>query len=87
MIGPDHRTNSFYTCSMGFMTVDEAGQGKRLTLFKLGIVWLFTCCVRPCIVKLENARSVIFHEMTNNLMCMNHVKTTNNCCRLKRLRG
>ena len=32
MIGPDHRTLSSYTCSMGSMTVDEVGQGKRLTL-------------------------------------------------------
>ena len=36
---------------------------------------------------LENARSVILHEMTNYLLCVNPVKTSNNGCRLKRLRG
>ena len=34
----------------------------------------------------ENARSVILHEMTNYHLCMNSVKTSNNGCRLKRLR-
>ena len=34
-----------------------------------------------------NARSVILHEMTNYLLCMNPVKTGSNGCRLKRLRG
>ena len=34
-----------------------------------------------------NARSVILHETTNYLLCMNPVKTSNNGCRLKRLRG
>ena len=63
-------------CSMGFMTGDEAGQGKT-TLFEHGIVWLFTCCVRPCIVMLEHVRFVILHEMTNYLLCMNPVKTSN----------
>ena len=33
MIGHDPATQLSYTCSMGFMTRDEAGQGKRLTLF------------------------------------------------------
>ena len=32
---------------------------------------------RPCIVMLENARSVILHKMTNCLLCMNPVKTSN----------
>ena len=47
---------------------------------------VFTCCVRPCIDMLENARVVILHEMTNYLLCMNHVKISNNGCCLKRLR-
>ena len=71
---------------MGFMTGDEAGQGKRLTLF-LG---------RNCVVidvlcealhfMLENGRSVILHEMTNYLLCMKSLKTSNNGCHLKGLR-
>ena len=37
MTGPDPSTQFILdTCSMGFMTGDEAGQGKRLTLF---IAW------------------------------------------------
>ena len=47
------------------------------------IVLLFTCCVRLCIVMLENVMSVILHEMTNYLLCMNPVKTSNNGCRLE----
>ena len=43
--------------------------------------------LQTCIVMLENARSVILHEMTNYLLCMNPVKNCNNGCRLKRLRG
>ena len=34
---------------------------------------LFTRCVRPCIIMLENARSVILHEMIKDLLCMNPV--------------
>ena len=34
-----------------------------------------------------NVRFVILHEMTNYLLCMNPLKTSNNGCRLKRLRG
>ena len=45
-------------------------------IFSHGILWLFTCCMRPCIVMLENARSVILKETTNYLLCMNPVKTT-----------
>ena len=33
MVEPDRPTNSSYTYSMGFMTGDEAGLGKRLTFF------------------------------------------------------
>ena len=33
MIGPEPPTQSSSTCSMGFITRDKAGQGKRLTLF------------------------------------------------------
>ena len=40
-----------------------------------------------CIVMLGNASSVILHEMTNYLLCMSPVKTSNSGCRLKRLRG
>ena len=47
---------------------------------------IYVLCV-VIIVMLENARSVILHEMTNYLLCMNPVKTSNNGCRLKRLRG
>ena len=35
----------------------------------------------------ENVRSVNLQEMTYYLLCMNAVKTSNNVCRLKRLRG
>ena len=31
--------------------------------------------MRPCIVMLENARSIILHEMTNYLLCMSPLKT------------
>ena len=72
---------------MGFMTGDEAGQDKTLTLFWHEIVWLFTRCVRTCIVMLKNTRSVILHEMINYLLCMNPVKPSKNGCWLKRLRG
>ena len=43
----------------------------------------YTCCVRPCIVMLDSVMSVILHEMTNYLLCMNPVQTSNNGCRLK----
>ena len=33
MIEPDPPTLFIYTCSMGLMTGDKAGQGKTLTLF------------------------------------------------------
>ena len=33
-------------------------------------MWLFTRFVRPCIIMLKNARSVILHEMINYLLCM-----------------
>ena len=33
--------------------------------------------MRPCIFMLENARSVILHEMSNYHLCMNPVKTSN----------
>ena len=72
---------------MGFMTRDETGQGKRLTLFLAWNYVVIYYCVRPCIVMPENARSIILHEMTNYLLCMNPVKISNNGCRLKRLRG
>ena len=87
MIGPDPLTQFILYMFYGFMTRDEAGQGKRLMLFKHGIMWLFTRCVRPCIFMLENAGSVILNEMTNYHLCMKPVKTSNNGCRLKRLRG
>ena len=87
MIGPDPPTQFTLYVFYGFMTQDEAGQGKRLTLFYYGIMWLFTCCVTPCIFMLENARSVILQEMANYHLCMNPVNTSNNVCRLKRLRG
>ena len=47
---------------------------------------IYVLCV-VVIVMLENARSVILHEMTKYLLCMNPVKTNNNGCRLKRLHG
>ena len=72
---------------MGFMTQDEAGQDKRLTFFSAWNYVVIYVCVRPCIVMLENARSVILQESTYYLLCMNPVKTSNNGCRLKRLRG
>ena len=59
---------------MGFMIGDKAGQGKTLTLFCAGIVLFLTRCVRPCIVMLENTRSVILHEMINDLLYMTPVK-------------
>ena len=71
---------------MGFMTGDEAGRQEVDVIFSKELC-VFTCCVRPCIVMLENARSVILHKMTNYLLCMNPVKMSNNGCRLKRLRG
>ena len=36
-------------------------------------MWLFTCCVRPSIVMMKNVGSVILHEMTNDLLCINPV--------------
>ena len=42
--------------------------------FVHGIVWLFTRCVKPCSVMLKNAKSVILHDMINDLLCMNPVK-------------
>ena len=39
-----------------------------------GNVWLFTRCMKPCSVMLENARSVILYEMNNYLLCMNPAK-------------
>ena len=66
---------------MGFMTGDKACQGNVILCmagqgryFVHGIVWLFTPCVKPCSVMLENARSVILNEMINDLLCMNPVK-------------
>ena len=56
---------------MGIMTGHKAGQGETMSLFEHGIVWLFMRCKRHCIVMLENARSVILHEMINDLLCMN----------------
>ena len=91
MIGPDHLTQFILYVFYGFMTVDEAGQGKRLTLF---LVWdsvviyvLYEALYCHAQKMLENARSVILHEMTYYLLCMNPVKRSNNCCRLKRLCG
>ena len=86
MIGPDHRTQFILYLFYG---VHDRGSRPRQ---EVDVILAWNCVViyvlcEACIVKLENARSVIFHEMTNNLMCMNPVKTTNNCCRLKRLRG
>ena len=71
---------------MGFMTRDEAGQGKKLTLFSVWNYVFFMCCVKPCIAMLENARSVILQEMTNYLLSMNPVKTSKKGCRLKQFR-
>ena len=45
------RSNSSYTCSMGFMTWDEAGQGKSLTLFYHEIMWLFATSNIGCRLK------------------------------------
>ena len=49
---------------MGFMTRDEAGKGKNFTLFSARNYVVNYVCLRPCIVMLENARSVILQEMT-----------------------
>ena len=38
-------------------------------------MWLFTYCARPCNAMLEMARSVILHEMIDDLLCMNPVNT------------
>ena len=83
MIGPDPLTKFILCVFYGFMTGGRAGQGKTLTFFELGIVWLFTRCMMPCIVMLKNARPDILHEMINFSLCMNPV----NVCWLKRLRG
>ena len=79
MIGPDHRAQFIIdTCSMGLMTVDEAGQGKRLALFfAWNCVVIYVLC-DALYVMLENARPVILHEMTYYLLRMNPVKTSNN---------
>ena len=55
------------------MTGDKAGQGKTLMLFCAWNCVVITLCVRPCIVMLENTRSVILHEMIYDLLCMIHV--------------
>ena len=45
MIGPDPLTQLSYTFSMGFMTGDEAGQGKPLMLFQAwNCVDIYTLC-------------------------------------------
>ena len=59
---------------MRLKTGNKAGQGKTLTFFVHGIVWLFTLCVKPCSVIVENARSVILYEMINYTVCMKPVK-------------
>ena len=36
----------------------------------------YTRCVKPYIIMLENARSVILHELINDRLCMNLVNAT-----------
>ena len=43
-------------------------------------MWLFTLCVRPCIVMLKNATSVILHEMINDLFCVNPLNAEQAFC-------
>ena len=72
---------------MGSMTVDEEGQGKRLTLF---LAW-------NCVVVYVLCEALYCHAgkfqvryfARNDLLSFVHEpgKTGNNGCRLKRLRG
>ena len=67
MNGPDTPTQSSYTCSMGFMPGDEAGQDKRLTLFLACncVVIYMLCEALHC--HAGKCQAVILHEMINYL--------------------
>ena len=72
---------------MGFMTGDEAGQGKRLTLF---LAWNYVVIYVLCEAMHGNAGKCkvrYLHEMTNYFLCMNPVKKSNNGSCLKQLHG
>ena len=72
---------------MGFISRYEAGQCKRLTLFLAwNCVVIYVLC-EDLHCHSGKCQTVILHEMTNYLLRMNPVKTSNNDFRLKRLRG
>ena len=75
MIGPDPSTQSILYVFYGVHdSGDKAGQGKTLTLFCAWycVVIYALCEALHCYAGI--ARSIILHEMINDLLCMNPVK-------------